>query len=99
MADTPEIQEEEPVNEAESDPAVIIPLEAARAHLRHWWREPLAGFLSVGIGAYDSWHYGREGGLTGSLDEILIVGGIVLIAGSKRLFGPPPTGAAKIEKP
>jgi hypothetical protein len=68
------------------DPATVIPVEAAHAHLRHWWREPLAGALALGIGTFDSWHFGRDLGLTSSLDEILIVGGIVLIAGSRRLF-------------
>jgi hypothetical protein len=55
------------------------------------WREPLAGALALGIGVYDSWYYGSEAGLTGSLDEILIIGGIVLIAGSRRLFPGSPT--------
>jgi hypothetical protein len=67
----------------------ILPIEAARAQLRHWWREPLAGMLALGIGVYDSWRYGRDAGLSSSLDEILVVGGIVLIAGSRRLFSPP----------
>lgn len=55
-------------------------------HLQHWWREPIAGFLSVGIGCFDTWRYGRDAGLTSSLDEILVIGGIVLIAGSRKLF-------------
>jgi hypothetical protein len=56
------------------------------------WREPVAGVLALGIGVYDSWVFGSDAGLTGSLDEILIIGGIVLIAGSRRLFpgGAPP---------
>lgn len=69
------------------DPAAILPIEAARAALQHWWREPLAGILALGVGTYDAWFFGRDAGLTSSLDEILIVGGVVLIAGSKRLFG------------
>lgn len=53
---------------------------------QHWWREPIAGMLSLGIGCYDTWKFGRDAGLTSSLDEILVVGGIVLIAGSRKLF-------------
>jgi hypothetical protein len=68
------------------DPAVVLPIEAAREHLKHWWREPVAGVLAMGIGTFDSWHYGRDAGLSSSLDEILVIGGVVLIAGSKRLF-------------
>lgn len=56
-------------------------------HFQHWWREPLAGLISVGIGTYDIWRYGRDGGLTISLDEILILTGIALIAGVRNLFG------------
>jgi hypothetical protein len=88
-----------PVSDNDVDPAKIIPLEAARAHLRHWWREPLAGLVAVGIGVFDSWHFGREGGLTGSLDEILVVGGIVLLAGSRRLFSPSPTEPTTLAGP
>lgn len=86
---------------ADLDPATIIPLEAAREHLLHWWREPMAGLLALGIGVYDSWFFGREAGLSSSLDEALVIGGIVLIAGSKRLFGavpvqfPGPNGGGK----
>ena len=68
------------------DPASVLPVEAAEAHLRHWWREPGAGIIAVAIGTFDSWHFGRDLGLSSSLDEILIIGGIVLIAGSRRLF-------------
>ena len=70
------------------DPSEVIPLEAARAALMHWWREPIAGLVAVGIGTFDAWHYGREAGLSANIDELLIMGGIVLIAGSRRLFGP-----------
>jgi hypothetical protein len=73
------------------DPAHVIPLDAARAHLRHWWREPVAGFIAVFIGVFDSWYFPRDQGLSSSLDEILVIGGIVLIAGSKRLFGGTPS--------
>jgi hypothetical protein len=72
------------------DPAQIVPMEAARAHLRHWWREPLAGLVAFGTGVYDSWFYGKEGGLTSSVDEILVIGGVVLMAGSRRLFSAGP---------
>jgi hypothetical protein len=73
------------------DPAVVLPIEAAREHLQHWWREPVAGAVAVGIATFDSWKMGRDAGLTSSLDEILIVSGIVLIAGTRRLFGAAPT--------
>jgi uncharacterized membrane protein YgdD (TMEM256/DUF423 family) len=71
---------------ASDDPAVLLPLEAAREHLVHWWREPAAGLLALGAGLFDTWHYGRDAGLSSSLDEILVIGGVVLIAGSRRLF-------------
>ena len=73
-------------SENDADPANLIPLEAARASLLHWWREPVAGLISVGIGTFDAWHFGRDIGLSGQVDELLIIGGIVLIAGSRRLF-------------
>lgn len=63
-------------------------------HLVHWWREPIAGVASLAIGCYDTWVFGRTNGLTSSLDEVLIISGIILIAGSRRLFG----GAVGIEK-
>ena len=72
------------------NPAEIIPLEAARAHLAHWWREPVSGLIAVGIGVYDAWKYGHDQGLSSSLDEILVIGGVVLMAGSRRLFSGPP---------
>ena len=91
-AETPEQPVPLAVQQADDvDPASVIPLEAARAHLRHWWREPVTGLIAVGIGVYDSWFYGHDQGLSSSLDEILVIGGIVLMAGSKRLFGGPPT--------
>lgn len=68
------------------DPYEVIPLEAARATLMHWWREPVAGLFSIGIGVWDTWHYGRDDGLSSSIDESLVIGGIVLIAGSRKLF-------------
>lgn len=71
---------------AEEDPGSILPVEAARAALLHWWREPVAGLLSVGIGVWDAWHFGRDAGLTANIDELLILGGIILVAGSRRLF-------------
>lgn len=64
-------------------------------HYQHWWREPLAGVISVGLGARDIWAYGRDAGFTSSLDEILILTGIALIAGVRNLFGgrePPRNG-------
>lgn len=76
------------------DPASVLPVETARAVLQHWWREPLAGVAALAIGCYDTWMFGREAGLSNQLDEILVIGGVVLIAGSKHLFGGPitPTG-------
>lgn len=73
-----------------SEPAPPIPhggLLERLEHLQHWWREPLAGIIAVGIGSYDVWYYGRDGGFTSSLDEILILTGIALIAGVRNLFG------------
>jgi hypothetical protein len=75
---------------SDADPATVLPVEAAKAVLQHWWREPLAGVLSLGIGVYDTWVFGRDAGLSASLDEALVIGGIVLIAGSKHLFGSVP---------
>lgn len=69
-----------------------IPLETAREHLLHWWREPIAGVLALGAGLYDTWHYGRDGGLTASLDEALVIGGLILIAGTQRFIGRPLNG-------
>lgn len=83
------------VSDVEADPVKLIPLEAARANLLHWWREPIAGAVSVAIGCVDVWHWGRDAGLTTSVDELLILGGIVLLAGSRRLFSGAP-GAAHI---
>lgn len=100
MSDIPQASESLPVSKepeswtgqvADLDPATVIPVEAARAHLRHWWREPLAGLIAVGIGSYDSWFYGHDAGLSSSLDEILVIGGIVLMAGSRRLFAGNPS--------
>ena len=93
MTDTPEQKDPTPPVDLEQDldPATVIPVEAARAHLRHWWREPLAGLIAVGIGSYDSWFYGHDSGLSSSLDEILVIGGIVLMAGSRRLFAGNPS--------
>jgi hypothetical protein len=74
----------------EADPAKLAPFEAAMEHLSHWWREPLAGALALGIGTYDAWFFPRDLGLSPSLDEALVIGGIVLIAGSRKLFGAVP---------
>lgn len=70
----------------EADPATIIPLEAARATLMHWWREPIAGICSICVGCWDAWYFGRDAGLSANVDELLIIGGIILIAGSRKLF-------------
>lgn len=68
-------------------PNAELKLARGLEHLVHWWREPVAGIAAVAIGCYDTWRYGRDAGLTASLDEALVIGGIVLIAGSRRLFG------------
>ena len=76
-----------PIGPDDHDEATdALPVRAAEASLRHWWREPAAGLLSVIVGCIDTWHFGREAGLSTSLDEILVIGGVVLIAGSRRLF-------------
>lgn len=65
-------------------------------HFQHWWREPVAGIVAVVIACVDIWHYGGNEGFSNSLDEILILTGVALIAGVKNLFGdhklgqPPP---------
>lgn len=68
---------------------------ARMEHLQHWWREPIAGLIAVGLGSYDVWHYGRDAGFSASLDEILILTGITLIAGVRNLFGAKPNGKDK----
>jgi hypothetical protein len=62
-------------------------LQSRFEHVQHWWREPVAGFVSVGVAAYDCWHFGRNDGFSTSLDEILLLTGIALIAGVRNLFG------------
>lgn len=76
----------------DADPTRVIPVEAAKAALLHWWREPIAGLVACGIGCFDAWHFGRDAGLSSSVDELLIIGGIILVAGSRRLF----TGASPV---
>lgn len=61
-----------------------------RDPLNYWWREPLAGIIAVGLGSFDVWKFGRDAGFTSSLDEILILTGVALIAGVKNLFGGTP---------
>jgi hypothetical protein len=72
------------------DPVKLMPFEAAIERLAHWWREPLAGILALSIGTYDAWYFPRDQGLSPSLDEALVIGGVVLIAGSRKLFGAVP---------
>lgn len=74
------------MSDTDADPAKLIPLEAARATLLHWWREPVAGLASIAVGTWDAWHFGRDAGLSANVDELLIIGGIILIAGSRKLF-------------
>ena len=64
----------------------IDPDAAAQPALVHWWREPVAGAVSIIVGIWDTWRFGRDGGLSTSIDELLVIGGVVLIAGSRRLF-------------
>ena len=53
----------------------------------HWWREPLAGIIAIGVSCYDIWIMGKEKGLSGPLDELVLHTGIALIAGVRNLFG------------
>jgi hypothetical protein len=62
-------------------------------HIQHWWREPIAGVIAVGIASYDMWHFGTTAGFSSSLDEILLLTGIALIAGVRNLFGGKANGA------
>ena len=52
-----------------------------------WWREMIAGFVAVGVSCYDIWIIGKDKGLSGPLDELVLLTGIALIAGVKNLFG------------
>ena len=70
------------IEPSERKPDLLARIE----HLQHWWREPLAGFVAVGVACFDQWLYGRDNGFTSSLDEILVLTGIALIAGVKNLF-------------
>ena len=47
----------------------------------------MAGFVSFATGTFDAWHFGKDGGLSGNIDELLVIGGIVLIAGTRRFIG------------
>jgi hypothetical protein len=44
------------------------------------WRTLLAGLIAVGLGVYDIWRFGREGGMGRELDEALILLGLALMA-------------------
>lgn len=59
--------------------------EQAAAHA-FIWREIIAGLLAVSVGVFDIWHFGRDAGLSNSIDELLVLTGIALIAGIKNLF-------------
>jgi len=52
-----------------------------------WWREMIAGFVAVGVSCYDIWIIGKDKGLSGPLDELVLLTGIALIAGVRNLFG------------
>jgi hypothetical protein len=80
------MSDSDPKANGDADPATLIPPEVARANLLHWWREPVAGCVALAAGLWDTWHYGRDAGLSINIDEILVLGGVVLIAGSRRLF-------------
>lgn len=56
-------------------------------HVQHWWREPIAGVIAIAVASWDAWHYGRDGGFSTPLDEILLLTGIALVAGIRNLFG------------
>lgn len=71
---------------ADAEPPTNGALERLE-HIQHWWREPIAGFIAVGLAVWDVWHFGRDSGFTISLDEILLLTGIALIAGVRNLFG------------
>lgn len=53
----------------------------------HWWREPLAGLLAIAVSCTDIWYFGKEKGLSGPLDELVLLTGITLVAGVRNLFG------------
>lgn len=50
------------------------------------WRQIAAGILSISIGIYDLWFIGRDRGLSSQLDELIILGGLGLIAGIPSFF-------------
>lgn len=83
----PEEKDDRTVEDLAKEVNKKIRLAQRYEHWIHWWREPVAGIASLIIGCYDTWHFGRNDGLTSSLDEVLIISGVVLIAGSRRLFG------------
>ena len=88
---------EEDIKLVEVKPEVEV---SSIEHLAHWWREPLAGGISVAIACFDVWWKGANAGFSNSLDEILLLTGIALIAGMKNLFGNPAAQIkAKEEKP
>jgi hypothetical protein len=62
------------------------------------WREVSAGLIAVAISTADIWTYGHDRGFSSSLDEILILTGIALIAGVKNLFGGRATTTDQSEK-
>lgn len=66
-------------------------------YIKHWWREPLAGALAIGIACWDTWHFGHNDGFNTSLDELLLLTGLALIAGIRNLF-PSSTKVEKVEE-
>ena len=87
----------EPVAD-QPQPTVNLPPEpdeklAIAEHQLHWWRELLAGSIAVAIACFDVWWKGANAGFSNSLDEILLLTGVALIAGVRNLFAAksPPT--------
>jgi hypothetical protein len=79
---------EEPKNGQPSEKPTPERVEA----YRHWWRSLIGGFVCVGIGCYDEWVFGHNAGFTTSLDELLVIAGVLLIAGApeavEKMLGP-----------
>jgi hypothetical protein len=59
---------------------------------RHSWRACLGGLISVGVGVWDAWQYGRERGLGIEIDEGLIFAGVYLISGIREVIRRPTRG-------
>jgi hypothetical protein len=60
---------------------------SAIEHYRHWWREPVAGGAAILVACVDEWFFAPTKGFSTSLDELLILVGVTLLAGVRNLFG------------